>query len=34
VELAASAIDSGKARGVLQSIVSFSKSLRVAEASS
>jgi anthranilate phosphoribosyltransferase len=32
VELAASAIDSGKARGVLQSIVSFSKSLGVASA--
>jgi anthranilate phosphoribosyltransferase len=34
VELAARAIDSGKARGVLQSIVSFSKSLSAAEASS
>jgi anthranilate phosphoribosyltransferase len=33
VELAASAIDSGKARGVLQSIVSFSKSLSAASAS-
>src|ERR1700737_4095294 len=32
VELAASAIDSGKARGVLQAIVSFSKSLGVAPA--
>ncbi|MDB6157798.1 MAG: anthranilate phosphoribosyltransferase, partial [Gammaproteobacteria bacterium] len=32
VELAASAIDSGKARSVLQSIVSFSKSLAVAHA--
>jgi anthranilate phosphoribosyltransferase len=32
VELAASAIDSGKARGVLQAIVSFSKSLGVAHA--
>ena len=30
VELAASAIDSGKARGVLDSIVSFSKSLKAA----
>jgi anthranilate phosphoribosyltransferase len=32
VELAASAIDSGKARGVLQSIVSFSKGLSAAAA--
>jgi anthranilate phosphoribosyltransferase len=34
VELAASAIDSGKARSVLQSIVSFSKSLAAAPATS
>jgi anthranilate phosphoribosyltransferase len=33
VELAASAIDSGKARGVLQAIVSFSKSLSAAATS-
>jgi anthranilate phosphoribosyltransferase len=33
VELAASAIDSGKARGVLQSIVSFSKNLAATSAS-